>query len=249
MIDPNRTTHSAQITPFKHPAFPDPPAVVKFDPSPEFKQGVDSTVMVRSEGGSSAVSFSELQQAVRDHGGTASGEQVARALSHRVRGDSFMTFSDLPPGLTHPVVDYVFKQVGDGLTVSYQEVKTAPIIAPEDGNIATVDLFGTGQSSPESGSMLMLHAYTSDGSELQNMVGLEALKSVVQASGGQVSANDTAALKPLAGPMAAMSGKEITHVEITENPQHISDYEGVKRTFRLDEQGQLVVDYRQDRRR
>ncbi len=244
-IDPNaRTVHTAPVVPYKNPAFPEPPAVVSFDGSGEFKPGQDTTVMVRSEdGGAGAISYADLQEAVRQKGGTATGQEVARALSRKGGEDCWMTFGELPPGMTHPVVDYVFRLHGDQLQVSFQEVKTAAVIAPEDGNIATVDLFGTGQSSPETGSALMLHAHTADGKSFQSMVSLEDLKSAVQRAGGEITPGKTSdSLKALAPPV-----ENITFVEVTESPQHISDYEGVKRTFRLDERGNLVIDYDQPR--
>ncbi|GMU57183.1 MAG: hypothetical protein AMXMBFR33_63290 [Candidatus Xenobia bacterium] len=244
-IDPNaRTTHTAPVMPYKSPAFPEPPAVVSFDGSGEFKPGQDTSVMLRSEnGGAGAVSYADLQEAVRQKGGTATGQEVARALSRKDGQDCWMTFGELPPGMTHPVVDYVFRLHGDQLQVSFQEVKTAAVIAPEDGNIATVDLFGTGQSSPETGSALMLHAHTSDGKNFQSMVSLKDLKSTVQRAGGEITPGKASdALKALAPPV-----ENITFVEITESPQHISDYDGVQRTFRLDERGNLVIDYDQPR--
>lgn len=244
MIEPNRHTHTAPIVPYKSPAFPEPPAVVSFDGSGTFKPGVDTTVMVRGENGASAVQYADLREAVRSHGGTASGQEVARALSRKGGEDCWMTFGELPPGMTHPVVDYVFRLHGEALSVSFQEVKSAEVIAPSEGNIATVDLFGTGESAPETGSCLMLHAYTSDGREYQSMVSLQALKTAVREAGGVVTPGQASeAFKPLAPPTG-----DIRSVEITESPQHISDYEGVQRTFRLDERGNLVVDYHQPRR-
>ncbi len=243
-IEPGaRNLHTAPVVPYKNPAFPEPPAVVSFDGSGEFKPGQDTSVMVRSEGGASAVTFADLQEAVRQKGGTATGQEVARALSRKDREDCWMTFGDLPPGMTHPVVDYVFRLHGDQLQVSFQELKTAAVIAPQDGNIATVDLFGTGQSSPETGSALMLHAHTSDGKSFQSMVSLEALKATVQQAGGEITPGKASdALKALAPPV-----ENLSFVEITESPQHISDYDGVQRTFRLDERGNLVIDYEQPR--
>jgi hypothetical protein len=245
VIDPNRQVHTLPVVPFKNPSFPDPPAVVSFDGSGVFKPGVDTTVMLRdSDGGAGVVTYEDLQNAVRQKGGTATGQEVARALSRKGEEDSWMVLGSLPPGMAHPAVDYVFSLHGDQLSIRFQELKSAQLIAAEGGNVATVDLFGTGDVTPENGSLLRLHTHCRNGSAITTMVGLEALKAAVVQAGGTVGPEkQSEALRPLAPP--GLDPAEIRHMELSENPPHISEYDGVKRTLRMDERGNLMIDYEQ----
>ncbi len=210
-------------------------AYADLDRSGSFEATQDTTMFVQDEQGGGLIHYPELRDALAALGGTATGQQLAARLGHE---NARIEPAEAPPGQGHPLANGRFTLEEGCIRGEFEALATAPIIAPKDGNIATLDVNADGNSEPLHDSMLILHA--SDGSrEYTSMVPLAGLQQVVQAAGGRVEERDfTAALSPLAG---FCPGARAVWLEES-TPQF--DLMGVERTLRADDQGHLYMDYR-----
>lgn len=241
MIDPSfRSSHSVTIRGVSPVAGMDPLAYADFDNSGTFTATAgqrDETIFMRSaDGGGSAVGYAELRRAVAHAGRPIAATDLAQALGAKDRHD-WVGFSGLPPGVTHPIVEYVYSLGSDGeIHADYVVAKSARVIAPEDGNIASLDLNGDGQSDPEHDALVQLESYQ-DGATLRQFAALEDLTRAVREAGGHVDEKnvDTA----LRGLVHAESGP-ISLSEFGHVPDGCSPF--MSRALRIDDQG-LVMDF------
>lgn len=99
-------------------------AYADVDESGDLDRTVDRQLCVASETGSSAIVYRDLLEAVTARGGEAAGREIAADLSEGRRDDPFIAFFKLPPGVTHPVVDFAFRITETGeleATVDFQK--------------------------------------------------------------------------------------------------------------------------------
>lgn len=227
-----RSTATVRILPHSPVQGMEPFAIVDTDGNGAFTRDVDQTVFLQSQDGGSALGFADLREAVRASGGTVDGKTLAQSLGGK--HDSWVGFSGLPLGVTHPIVNYVFRLAGDGLEADYTTARSARVIAPEDGNLATLDFNGDGISDPAQDAAIQVEAYD-DGTTWQSLTALDALTDAVRAAGGQVGPQDFQALVSL----CPQPGR----VSLAEFGTQLDAGRGqVERTLRLDEQG-LVMDF------
>lgn len=245
MIDPSfRSTHSVTVRGVSPVAGMDPLAYADFDGNGAFtavEGSRDETLFLRSpDGGGSAIGYTELRQAVEKAGGTIGTEALAQALEARER-HAWVGFSGLPPGVSHPIVDYTFRLGTDGeVHADYTVAKSARVIAPHDGNIAGLDLNGDGVSDPANDALVQIERYD-DGVTYQHFCKAEDLTEAVRAAGGRVDqGNMDSALRGLfnnePGPISlAEFGRQV---------DGCSPF--VHRALRVDDQG-LVMDFEVNR--
>lgn len=226
-----RTTSIIPVSPVRGM---DPLAVADFDGNGAFTRGVDESVFLKSRDGGSAVGFSDLKAALQAAGGRANGRDLAGALGGK--HGSWLGFSGLPPGVTHPIVDYVFRLAGDGIQADYTVASSARVIAPEDGNLSTLDLNGDGVSDPAQDAAIQVESYTSDdGNTWQCLTRIDQLTEAVRQAGGRVGPDDFQALQSLAAQPGRISLEEF-------GTQLDAGHGELERTLRLDDQG-LVMDF------
>lgn len=96
---PYQNTYVAPVRPDGHYAYLD------LDESGDFNPDTDRRLATRTEGGAGAISYAKLLAVVEQ--GTTRGAEVASALDFKHR-PSAISFFRMPPGLNHPVVDFVF---------------------------------------------------------------------------------------------------------------------------------------------
>ncbi|MBI3925287.1 MAG: hypothetical protein HY319_07100 [Armatimonadetes bacterium] len=245
-IDPSfRSTHSVTLRGVSPAAGMQPLAYADFDKSGDFtlhEDHPDQTVFIRdADGGGSAIGYQQLREAVEKAGGPIGGKELAQAL-HADDPKAWVGFSGLPPGVTHPIVDYVYRIGADGeLQVDYTLIRSARVITPEDGNIASLDLNGDGKSDPAHDALIQLEQYR-DGKVVQGFCTAADLTEAVRRAGGRLDEGDyrTALQHLVSDPFGMATGGPISLSEFGNQVDACSPY--VTRSLRLDEQG-LVMDF------
>lgn len=211
-----------------------PLAVADLDGDGAFTKGVDSSILLKfGNGFDSGLPYEDLRSAIWRHGGTVGGKELAESLGGG--HGSWMGFSELPKGLTHPIVDYVYRIAGDAVEVDYTVARSARVIAPEDGDIATLDLNGDGLSDPAQDAAVQIETHTSDGITFRNLTSLDDLTEAVRTAGGRVGPRDFQALEKL--------GTGSGRVQLSELGTQLDAGSGeVDRSLRMDESG-LRMDF------
>lgn len=205
-------------------------AYADLDGSGSFDPKKDTTVFWQDENGGGLAQYSEIRQALTQLGGTASGQALA---AHTGREDTRLE----PAQVERPVVNGRFTLLPDGIRAEFEDLGSVPIIPPEGGNIATLDVNRDGVSEPQHDSMLELNTLLG-GNTYRSMVSFEALQGAVEAAGGRLEEKDfTTGLASLAPPF---EGKP-SGIWFEESPQQFDP--AVQRTLRLDGEGRLWMDY------
>lgn len=200
-------------------------AYADLDASGTFDAHQDTTVFWNDKNGGGLARYAELRQALTDLGGTATGQQLAE---HTGRQETRLE----PAKSERPLANGRFTLQPDGIRADFEELHSVPVIAPRDGNVATLDVNRDGESEPLHDSLLMLH--TSDGrNNYTSMVSLDELTKAVEAAGGSLGEGQLACLSDFPG---------IRSTSLEESPPQY-DTMGLQRTLRTDDSGKLWLDY------
>ncbi|MEW6279173.1 MAG: hypothetical protein AB1758_11150 [Candidatus Eremiobacterota bacterium] len=227
-----RPIHSIPIVPHRVQGLGAPVAIADVDGDGAFTEGVDQSVFLRDEdGGGGILAYDDLKGAVAECGGRVTAETLGVRLSGASVG-----LSRLPAGLIHPMVGVVLRLTEEGtLQMDYSVLESARVLAPEDGNIATVDLDADGRSHPDGDALLFIESHA-DGRTYRSALAVSAVETAVRAHGGVVEPTDYDAAF---GGLAPVPG----HIGFSESPARVDSAGApVNRTFRLDDRG-LVVEY------
>lgn len=200
-------------------------AYADLDGSGSFDPQRDTSVFWQNEKGGGLAQYAEIRQALTELGGHASGQQLAQ---HTGRADTRLE----PAQVEQPVVNGRFTLEADGIRADFEQLGSLPVIAPKDGNVATLDVNRDGESEPLHDSLLMLKAY--DGrNTYSSMMSVDDLQAAVKAAGGTLRETEL-------GTLAQIPGVQRTWVE--ESPAQF-DTMSAHRAFRVDNGGQLWLDY------
>lgn len=226
----------------------------------------DVVIFERGANGSgSAVTRDRLKFKVNALGGRATARQLsglddgqAQEIGSRSKwgkpdaeGPRWTSFSAPPPGLNHPIVDYVFRTDGDQLFVDYVVQEKARILPSTEGDphqvYAGVDFNGDGQVDPAQDSLLMLHVYQSGTNPRQVETGVSygGLKDALTEAGGQADGETIA--KGVAAKTSSpfIQPENITQAGIMHFPErlHGDMPDDVERSYALTEDGGIEVSY------
>ncbi len=130
MISENyfQTTYAVPVRQTKIYAYAD------LDNSGDFNPEVDRQLGSTSENGSSALVYRDLAALVASKNGPVSGAEAAGSTEEKPR---FISFFKLPPGLTHPVVDFAFQATEDGgIEARFTVQKRALLTSTPEGHAA-----------------------------------------------------------------------------------------------------------------
>jgi hypothetical protein len=123
-----QTTYATPVRQTKIYAYAD------LDNSGDFNPEVDRQLGSTSESGSSALVYSRLAALVASKNGPVSGAEAAGSTEEEPR---FISFYKLPPGLTHPVVDFAFQATEDGgIEARFTVQKRALLTSTPEGHLA-----------------------------------------------------------------------------------------------------------------
>ncbi|MCE7872626.1 hypothetical protein DYH09_19895 [bacterium CPR1] len=109
-------------------------AYADLDNSGDYNPEFDRQLATNSENSSRALVYRDLAALVASRSGPVSGAEVAGSTEEKPR---FISFYKLPPGLTHPVVDFAFQATEDGgIEAHFTVQKRALLIPTPEGHLA-----------------------------------------------------------------------------------------------------------------